>query len=73
MNRLVLLPAVLIGIIFGLVIGYVAYKITGGSLNFHGWMANEYFGHPVGAFLWAIGGALVAVTAAYIGYCRSSD
>jgi len=72
MNRLLLLPAILVGIIIGLAIGYVAYKITGGSLNFHGWMANEYFGQPVGAFLWAIGGALAAVIAAHI-KARSSN
>ena len=43
-----------------------AHKATGGPLNFHGWMTNEYFGHPVSAFLWAIGGVLVAVIVAYI-------
>ena len=56
----------LIGIIIGLATGYIAYKVAGGPLNFHGWTANEYFGHPVGAFLWAIGGAFVAVIAAFI-------
>jgi hypothetical protein len=55
-KRLLFLPAILIGIIVGLAIGYIAYKATGGPLNFHGWMANEYFGNPVGAFQWAIGG-----------------
>ena len=65
-KRLLFLPAILIGIIVGLAIGYIAYKATGGPLNFHGWMANEYFGNPVGAFQWAIGGVIVAVAAAYI-------
>jgi hypothetical protein len=50
MNRRIFLPAILIGIIVGLAVGYVAYKATGEPLNFHGWMANEYFGHPVGVF-----------------------
>jgi hypothetical protein len=70
-NRLLFVPAVLVGIIVGLAVGYVAYKATGGPLNFHGWMANEYSGHPVGAFLWAIGGAVVFVAAAFI-QARSS-
>jgi hypothetical protein len=62
MKRLFYLPAILIS---GLTIGYFVYKATGGPLSFHGWIANEYFGHPVGAFLWTIGGVAVAVTAAY--------
>jgi uncharacterized membrane-anchored protein YitT (DUF2179 family) len=65
-KRLLFLPAILIGIIVGLAAGYMAYKATGGPLNFHGWMANEYFGNPVGAFQWAVGGAIVAVVAVYI-------
>jgi len=68
MRRLLFLPALLVGLIIGLVIGYVGYKISGGSLNFHGWLANEYFGHPVGALLWASGGALVAMAVTYLKY-----
>jgi hypothetical protein len=63
-----ILSGVLAGLSIGLAIGYVGYKITGGTLNFHGWLANEYYGHPVGVLIWAIGGALVAVTATYFKY-----
>jgi uncharacterized membrane-anchored protein YitT (DUF2179 family) len=68
MRRMLFLPALLVGLIVGLTIGYIAYKITGGTLNFHGWLANEYFGHPIGALLWAVGGALVAMAATYFKY-----
>jgi hypothetical protein len=68
MRRLLYLPALLAGLIVGLVVGYVWYKISGGDLNFHGWLANEYFGDPVGALRWAIGGAIVFLAAMYLKY-----
>ena len=68
MKRLLYFPALLAGLIIGLVIGYVWYKIFGGNLNFHGWLANEYFGDPVGALLWATSGAIVSLAATYLKY-----
>ena len=60
-----ILSGVLVSLSIGLAIGYVGYKITGRTLNFHGWLTNEYYGHPP---IWAIGGALVAMTATYFKY-----
>jgi hypothetical protein len=57
-----------VGLIIGLVTGYVRYKVIGGSLNFHGWLANEYFGDPAGALLWATSGAVVCLAAVYLKY-----
>jgi hypothetical protein len=67
MNLRLFIPAALIGAVVGLAIGFTVHKATGELGDFSVWISpTHYFGRPLEALIWMIGGIIVALAAAYL-------
>jgi uncharacterized membrane protein (Fun14 family) len=56
MNVRLLLPAIVMGTVIGLAVGYSVYKVSGGIDDFVGWMSPSLlFGGDYDGYFWMTG------------------
>jgi hypothetical protein len=55
------IPAILIGAVFGLAIGFTVHRATTyGTDNFTVWVSDVYSGYNYDSLFWTLGGVIVA-------------
>lgn len=68
LNLRTAIPASMIGAVVGLAIGYTVASFAGSAGSFLVWAGfdQKYVDHADDAVAWAIGGAIVAISAAFL-------
>jgi hypothetical protein len=61
-----LFPAIVIGAILGLALGYTLNRVTAGIDDFSIWISDAYTGYNYDALFWTLGGVIVAWAIAFI-------
>jgi H+/Cl- antiporter ClcA len=67
MNLRIFIPAIVIGAVVGLAVGYITFKATGGRVDFVVWISPDHpSGHATDALMWMIGAMVVAGAVAFL-------